>query len=284
MLRQIAVGVVLMLLSSGCTTNQRMYDGPSLPKIEISVLELKYEGIKSPSQNSNFSVARIDDKDEPISAGVSKLEFLPGHHSLTLSTRVWTHLLIGVPFVNPTIPIYYSTELRTIEFEAKASLIYQLRALYYLDHFWAWIAEKKDGRIIAGRPPPIPRFLKVFAARGDAGAQYDLGSIYLHERHVSEGWKLICSAANQAHPGAQLLAGYFYEGRTRIIWPSPEPSPVKVNPVIAHMWYSLAASKGIKEAVSYKNGLTDRMTLTQRANAEKLAKEWKPMPGDCRVR
>jgi len=59
---------------------------------------------------------------------------------------------------------------------------------------------------------------------------------------------------------------------------------VKANPVIAHLWYSLAASKGNKEAVFYRDGLAERMTTTQKTNAENLAKNWKPTSGDCGTR
>jgi len=47
------------------------------------------------------------------------------------------------------------------------------------------------------------------------------------------------------------------------------------------MWYSLAASKGNKEADFYKAGLAERMTPAQKATAEKLAKKWMPTSGDC---
>jgi hypothetical protein len=280
--RRIALGVVLALLAPGCADTEKMHDGPSLPKSGIAVLELKYAGIEDSSRNSYFSVARVDGKAAAIPDHAEKLEFLPGIHNLTLTTRVWTHVLIRVPFADPTIPIYYSTMSGTIEFEAKAGFVYQLRAFYHYDRLWAWIAEKQGGNIIAGRPPPIARFLRGYAARGDAGAQYDLGSIYLNQRRIADGWQLICSAANQAHPDAQFLAGYFYEGRSGILWPSPEPSPVRTDPVLAHMWYSLAASKDIEEAAFHRNGLAERMTPDQIAEAERLAATWRPDPGACK--
>ena len=49
-------------------------------------------------------------------------------------------------------------------------------------------------------------------------------------------------------------------------------------------WRELSTFFGvsdIKEAVSYRDGLTERMTPTQIAEAEKLAKAWKPNPKAC---
>ena len=119
---------------------------------------------------------------------------------------------------------------------------------------------------------------------GRPWAQFELGAFYLTKGRISEGWRLVCAAAYQGDGDAQNVLGYFYEGRNAIRWPSTEPSPVKPNPVLGHMWYSLAALKGNKEAVFYRDGLAERMTPIQKTNAEKLAKKWEPTSGDCGTR
>ena len=118
--------------------------------------------------------------------------------------------------------------------------------------------------------------------QGNVPAHYELGELYLGRAQVSEGYKHICIAAQHGVPQAQIIVAYFYEGRSRIIWASPEPSPMKLNPLKARMWYSLAASGGIPEAVFFRDGLTERMRADQIAEAEQLAKNWKPNPEACK--
>ena len=46
--------------------------------------------------------------------------------------------------------------------------------------------------------------------------------------------------------------------------------------VIAHMWFNLAAAQGLKEGVTGREWVAALMTSTQIAEAQKLAREWKP--------
>ncbi len=46
--------------------------------------------------------------------------------------------------------------------------------------------------------------------------------------------------------------------------------------VHAHMWYSLAAAGGEKVASKWRDILAEKMTPDQIAEAQKLAREWKP--------
>ncbi len=46
--------------------------------------------------------------------------------------------------------------------------------------------------------------------------------------------------------------------------------------VLAHMWMNLAAAKGMKEAVKGRDFLEKNMTTAQLAEAQRLAREWKP--------
>jgi TPR repeat protein len=47
--------------------------------------------------------------------------------------------------------------------------------------------------------------------------------------------------------------------------------------VQAHMWYNLAAANGDKLAAEFRDGLAKQMALAQIAEAQKLAREWKPI-------
>ena len=46
--------------------------------------------------------------------------------------------------------------------------------------------------------------------------------------------------------------------------------------VRAHMWYNLAAAQGNKPATKNRDLLAKRMTPAQIAEAQKLAREWRP--------
>jgi TPR repeat protein len=90
------------------------------------------------------------------------------------------------------------------------------------------------------------------AEQGGASAQYNLGGIYSRGRGVPQDYAAASSwwhkAAEQGHAGAQ--------------WS------------LAHMWLNLAAAGG--EAVEFRDKLAKRMTPAQIAEAQKLAREWKP--------
>ena len=48
--------------------------------------------------------------------------------------------------------------------------------------------------------------------------------------------------------------------------------------VQAHMWYNLAAAYGPHEWAQHRDALAKRMSPDQIAEAQKLAREWKPKP------
>jgi TPR repeat protein len=74
-------------------------------------------------------------------------------------------------------------------------------------------------------------------------------------------------AAAQAHPIAMLHLGAMYaEGRG-----------VPQDYVRAHMWFSLAAAQGEQRAAKTLTEMAERrMTPAQIAEAQKLARDWKP--------
>jgi TPR repeat protein len=44
----------------------------------------------------------------------------------------------------------------------------------------------------------------------------------------------------------------------------------------AHMWFNLAAANGLKEPADFRDDLAKRMTPAQIAEAQQLAREWRP--------
>ncbi len=72
--------------------------------------------------------------------------------------------------------------------------------------------------------------------------------------------------AEQGDALAQASLGVMY----RLGWGVP------LDYVQAHLWWSLAASQGNKNAASNRDKVAGMMTPEQIAEAEKLAREWKP--------
>ena len=74
------------------------------------------------------------------------------------------------------------------------------------------------------------------------------------------------SAAAQGEAMAQVNLGAMYgDGRG-----------VPQDYVLAHMWFNLAASKGLEVAADNREIVAKQMTTAQIAEAQKMAREWKP--------
>ncbi len=72
--------------------------------------------------------------------------------------------------------------------------------------------------------------------------------------------------SDQGNSAAQLGLGVrYYEGRG-----------VPQDFLSAHMWFNLSAAKGYKDAAKNRDLAAQRMTSAQVAEAQKLAREWKP--------
>jgi hypothetical protein len=47
---------------------------------------------------------------------------------------------------------------------------------------------------------------------------------------------------------------------------------------LAHMWFNLAAAQGLEPAAKARDDVAKLMTPAQLAEAQKLAREWRPAP------
>jgi TPR repeat protein len=73
-------------------------------------------------------------------------------------------------------------------------------------------------------------------------------------------------AADQGDASAQAALGFmYYDGQG-----------VRPNNVVAHMWFNLAAAGGNLVAARKRDAIEEKMTLAQIAEAQRLAREWKP--------
>jgi TPR repeat protein len=115
------------------------------------------------------------------------------------------------------------------------------------------------------------------AGQGISEAQHNLGIMYYHGQGVPQNYaeaaKWYRRAAEQGMPDSQVNLGImYYQGQG-----------VSKDYVLAHMWLNLAASKypasakkRLNDAVNYKDLVDSLMTPAQIAEAERLAREWKP--------
>jgi len=109
------------------------------------------------------------------------------------------------------------------------------------------------------------------AAQGDIDAQFALGFLYNTGQGVPQDYaqahEWYLKAAAQGHATAQVKLGVLYaEGRS-----------VPQDYVFSHMWFNLAAAQGEELAVIGRDQIAQKMTQEQIAEAQRLAREWKPI-------
>ena len=73
-------------------------------------------------------------------------------------------------------------------------------------------------------------------------------------------------AANQGDNSAQVSLGWMYQSGEGVL----------KDYVLAYKWYNLAAAQGNKQAPKFRGNLVKLMTPSQIAEAQRLAREFKP--------
>jgi uncharacterized protein len=114
------------------------------------------------------------------------------------------------------------------------------------------------------------KWFRKAADQGDAYAQGRLGSRYYNGKGVPQSYaeaaKWYRKSADQGDFHSQAILGEMYvlgQG-------------VPQDYVSAHMWLNLSAAQGNQDAVKGRDTLAQRMTPAQIAEAQKLARDWKP--------
>jgi TPR repeat protein len=114
------------------------------------------------------------------------------------------------------------------------------------------------------------RLFHLPAEQGNVAAQLNLSDMYYYGRGVTQGYakaaKWFRKAAEQGHASAQTGLGFMYH----------YGQGVTQDYVEAHKWWNIAASKGDANAAKYGDNVAKRMTSAQIAEAQKLAREWRP--------
>jgi len=148
-------------------------------------------------------------------------------------------------------------------------LLLGTQAIVKADQFEEGVAAYK-----AGNYQKAFKFFKPLAEQGLAEAQYNLGLMYDDGQGVpqddTEAVKWYRKAAGQGHAKAQNNLGVMY-GKGK---------GVPQDYVQSHKWSNLSASrsqgKGHEESVHNRDLVEKRMTPAQVAEAQRLAREWKP--------
>jgi TPR repeat protein len=132
-----------------------------------------------------------------------------------------------------------------------------------------------DASFFKGDYGTASRLLRPLAEQGHAAAQTFLGDLYNDGAGVLQDYATAASwyrkAAERGYAEAQFNMGrIYYYGRG-----------VPQDYVIAHMWFNLTAANGDKAwvrdwAVRERDEVAAKMTPAQIAEAQKLAREWKP--------
>jgi hypothetical protein len=117
------------------------------------------------------------------------------------------------------------------------------------------------------------RWYRKAAYQGSAPAQYGLAGKYHDGQGVpkndAEAASWYRKAADQGEATAQGRLGVMYLAGVGV----PRDN------VQAYMWLNLSAARGIKRAAEERDKLAQSMTPAQIAQAQKLAREWKPTVG-----
>jgi uncharacterized protein len=114
------------------------------------------------------------------------------------------------------------------------------------------------------------------ADQGHASAQYNLGVMYLQGQGVPQDYAKavvwLSKAADQQHAKAQFALGLMYQHGQE---------GVPQNSAQAYVWLALSASHAVEDqireqAIKTRDEVADKMTPAQIAEAQKMAREWKP--------
>lgn len=108
------------------------------------------------------------------------------------------------------------------------------------------------------------------AKQGHAGAQVNLGTLYLHGDGAPQSSQMALHwfslAAEQEDALAFAKLGLIYA----------QGQGVLQDFIQAHMYYNLSAAHGEQRAAEARDALAKKMTPAQIAEAQRLAREWKP--------
>lgn len=149
-------------------------------------------------------------------------------------------------------------ELRKSAEAGDASVQYRLGLLY------------EEGSSVPQNSIQAKEWVEKAATQGHAGAQVHLGTMYLQGNGAPQSAQMALVWFNKAAEQEEGLAfakigGIYARGRG-----------VLQDFIQAHMWYNLGAAHGDLKAAEARDALAPQMSPTQIAEAQRLAREWRP--------
>ena len=112
------------------------------------------------------------------------------------------------------------------------------------------------------------KWYRLAADQGRSDAQYQLGHMFYRHDNYVEAARWFLRAADQGRADAQSSLGAMYA----------EGEGVPLDLVQALKWFILAAAQNHKDAIENRDRAIIHMTRDQAADAQSLAREWKPTP------
>ncbi len=97
-------------------------------------------------------------------------------------------------------------------------------------------------------------------------AEFSAGVKAYNRGDYATALRIFRQLADQGNAIAQNSLGVMYE----------RGQGVTQDYVQANMWYNLAAARGQKDAGKFRDSLAEKMTPAQIAEAQRMAREWKP--------
>jgi hypothetical protein len=177
----------------------------------------------------------------------------------------------GDAYAQSTLGFMYDTGEGVPEDDAEAVRWYRLaaeqglaQAQYNLGTMYI------DGRGVPQDDAESVRSFRLAAEQGLVQAQYNLGFMYDNGRGVpqddAEAARWYRLAADQGDANAQYSLGLMYE----------DGRGVPQDDVQAYVWSSLSAAQGDDDARTVRDRVAGRLTPGQRAEAQRLARDWRP--------
>lgn len=134
---------------------------------------------------------------------------------------------------------------------------------------WLRKASEQANRVTQEDKEAVKRYRNA-AHQGNAEAQHYLGIMYARgegvTRDYKQAFKWLRKAAHQGNAEAQGALGMMYKDGLGVIQ----------DYIMAHMWFNLAGSSSNTGAAKFTGIIAEKMTKAQIAEAQKLAREWKP--------
>jgi uncharacterized protein len=175
-----------------------------------------------------------------------------------LAVPAWADFQVGMDANNRGDYAIALREWRPLAEQGDALAQYNLGVLY------------RKGRGVSQDDVQARQWYAKAAAQGQAKAQFNLGTLYFNGEGVPKDYQQALRwfrlAADQGEALAQTKIAIMYD----------DGQGVPQDIVQAYKWYSLAATNGDKPAPQLRDLIANKMTPAQIAEAQKLAREWKP--------